>query len=41
VTKGDLLAELPSTLGLTNPFPAFKNARISGSSRESSTRVAI
>src|SRR2546429_5601940 len=35
---------VPSTLGLTRPFsitPAFKNARMSFSSRLSSTRLAI
>src|SRR5579864_9545794 len=35
---------VPSTLGLTSPFsitPAFKNARMSFSSRLSSTRFAI
>ena len=35
---------VPSTLGLTNPFsitPAFRNARMSFSSRLSSTRLAI
>ena len=40
----DRLAASPLTLGLTNPFsitPAFRNARMSFSSRLSSTRLAI